>query len=152
MTSPRQHPRGRSGGLTRAGLLTLWLTVLASAGCHELGNPVTRTTQRTPFPAEPPHQTITRVTYAHASEAVAWRRPPAHALDRGLPNARYIARIDVTHPPGPAGGRVRLATTVVFQDGTRRTIEWLAPSDATVWSADVALPSQPARALTQVLR
>ena len=133
-----------------ASLLAL-LLALGTAGCHELGNPVTRTTQATPFPAEAPHQTLTRVTYAHASEAVAWRRPPAHALDRGLPNARYIARVDVEHPPGPAGGRVHLMTTIFYQDGTTRITEWFAPSDATVWSADIALPNAPARALTRIL-
>lgn len=131
-------------------LLALLLT-LGTAGCHELGNPVTRTTQATPFPADGPPETLTRVTYAHASEAVAWRRPPAHALDRGLPNARYIARVDVEHPPGAAGGRVHLMTTIFYQDGSTRITEWFAPSDATVWSADIALPNAPARALTRVL-
>lgn len=132
-------------------IATLLSASLGLAGCYELGNPVTRQTPETPFPAEPPHQTLTRVTYAHASEAVAWRRPPAHALDRGLPNARYIARVDVEHPPGPAGGRVHLLTTIVYQDGTTRTLDWFAPSDATLWSADIALPHAPARALTRVM-
>ena len=129
--------------------------VLAGAllGCHELGNPVTRTTEATPFPAVAPHETITHVTYAHSSEAVAWRRPPAHTLDRDLPSARYIARIDVDHPglTGPRG-RVQLVTSIAFADGRTRTVQWSAPAAEAPWTLDLALASPPTRALTRVAR
>jgi hypothetical protein len=132
----------------------LLVAALASAlgGCHELGNPVTRVTPVTPFPATPPHTTMTHLTYAHSSEAVAWRRPPAHALDQNLPRARYIARIDVDHGQvSNAGARVRLATTVAFVDGRTRTVQWVAPTAASPWSLDLALASPPAGALTRVV-
>ena len=131
--------------------LMVVLSVLPLGGCHELGNPVTRSTPATPFPTEPPHTTVTRMTYAHSQEAVAWRRPPAHALDQNLPSARYIARVDVDHAPlGPVRGSVRLATTIAFADGHTQTVEWLAPANASHWSLDLALASPPTRAMTRV--
>ncbi|MCA9534304.1 MAG: hypothetical protein KC593_11515 [Myxococcales bacterium] len=131
------------------------MVVLAGAllGCHELGNPVTRTTQATPFPSEAPHETITHVTYAHSSEAVAWRRAPAHTLDRDLPSARYIARIAVEHPAlGGQRGRVQLVTTIAFADGRTRTVQWAAPSDESPWLLDLALAASPTRAITRIVR
>ena len=130
-------------------LLVVLLLPLLGVSCHELGNPVTRETPATPYPSAPPHSTVTRVTYAHSREAVAWRRPPAHALDQNLPSARYIARIDVDHTP-VALARVRLATTIAFADGTTRTVEWTAPGAESPWALDLALAAPPLRAMTRV--
>ena len=137
--------RARQGPARLASIFAL----LLSLGCHELGNPVTRETPATPYPSAAPHSTVTHVTYAHSREAVAWRRPPAHALDQALPSARYIARIDVEHAP-VAVSRVRLATTVAFADGTTRTGEWIAPGAESPWSLDLALAAPPVRAMTRV--
>ena len=133
------------------GLIALLLS-MSLIGCHELGNPVTRETPETAYPANPPHLTVTVLRYARARDAVAWRRTPAHVLDPALDGAAFVGRLEVQHAPLPRGSTAWLETEFVMQAGGRFTRRWQAPAAANPWLVDVALPGPPLGATTRLVR